>query len=159
MLASSRRRFTSTQNSLFSSPVLPPFSLVISLESIRRFQRDLDQRLRARNVVVQDEEYVLPEETEENLLLNGGGKGYLKRKLKGRTMVVVLEQVSRGLVHTIQFSVSYCIMLLFMYSNGRYFICSQRQYQNTILMIYRLHYHLNFVWSTGGLCALHQGHP
>jgi copper transporter 1 len=42
------------------------------------------------------------------------------RKLKGRTTVVVLEQLLRGLVHTVQFSVSYCIMLLFMYSNGEF---------------------------------------
>jgi copper transporter 1 len=67
--------------------------------------------------VLQDEEYTLPEETEEKLLPNGSGREKLMRRLKGRTTVVV-EQLLRGLIHTVQFSVSYCIMLLFMYSNG-----------------------------------------
>jgi copper transporter 1 len=70
--------------------------------------------------VRQDEEYALPEETEEKLLPNGSEREKLMRKLKGRTTVVVLEQLLRGLIHTVQFSVNYCIMLLFMYSNGEF---------------------------------------
>jgi copper transporter 1 len=70
--------------------------------------------------VLQDEEYALPEETEEKLLPNGSEEKNLMRRLKGRTAAVVLEQLLRGLIHTVQFSVSYCIMLLFMYSNGKY---------------------------------------
>jgi copper transporter 1 len=49
------------------------FLLVISLEYIRRAQRNFDRYLRARNAVRQDEEYALPEETEEKLLPNGSG--------------------------------------------------------------------------------------
>jgi len=105
---------------------LASFLLVISLEFIRRFQRDLDRKLRSRNVILQDEEYALPAETEEKLLPNGGGEDDMRRKLKGWILVIALEQVLRGLVHTIQFSVSYCIMLLFMYSNGAYFATSER---------------------------------
>jgi copper transporter 1 len=97
---------------------LAAFLLVISLEYIRRAQRNFDRYLRARNAVLQDEEYALPEETEEKLLPNGSGGKNLMRRMKERTTVVVLEQLLRGLIHTVQFSVSYCIMLLFMYSNG-----------------------------------------
>jgi copper transporter 1 len=100
---------------------LAAFLLVISLEFLRRSQRDFDRYLRARNAILQDEEYALPEETEEKLFPNGGsGREKLMRKLKGRTPVV-LEQLLRGLIHTVQFAVSYCIMLLFMYSNGKFF--------------------------------------
>jgi solute carrier family 31 (copper transporter), member 1 len=95
--------------------------LVVSLEYIRRAQRNFDRYLRARNAVLQDEEYALPGETEEELLPNGSGREKLMRRLKGRTTVVVLEQLLRGLIHTVQFSVSYCIMLLFMYSNGEFY--------------------------------------
>ncbi|PMD20346.1 Ctr-domain-containing protein [Hyaloscypha hepaticicola] len=94
------------------------FLLVISLGYIRRAQRNFDRYLQARNAVLQDEEYALPEETEQKLLPNGSGREKLMRKLNGRTTVAVLEQLLRGLIHTVQFSVSYCIMLLFMYSNG-----------------------------------------
>ncbi|KAH8778235.1 Ctr copper transporter family-domain-containing protein [Hyaloscypha sp. PMI_1271] len=97
---------------------LAAFLLVISLEFLRRSQRDFDRYLRARNAILQDEEYALPEETEEKLLPNGGsGRESLMSKLKARTPVV-LEQLLRGFIHTVQFAVSYCIMLLFMYSNG-----------------------------------------
>jgi copper transporter 1 len=101
------------------------FLLVISLEYIRRAQRNFDRYLRARNAVLQDEEYALPDETEEKLLPNesGSGREKLMRGLQGRTTVVVLEQLLRGLIHTVQFSVSYCIMLLFMYSNGEFSHC------------------------------------
>ncbi|KAE9379417.1 Ctr-domain-containing protein [Stipitochalara longipes BDJ] len=97
---------------------LVAFLLVISLEFLRRSQRSLDRYLQARNVLIQDEEYALPEETEEKLLPKRSGREILIRRLKGRTVVIVLEQVLRGSMHTVQFAVSYCIMLLFMYSNG-----------------------------------------
>ena len=98
---------------------LASFLLVISLEYLRRAQRNLDRYLRARNSRVKDEEYVLPaDDTEEVLLPKGQQKRGLMGKLRGRTFVVVGEQLLRGSIHTIQFAVSYCIMLLFMYSNG-----------------------------------------
>ena len=97
---------------------LAAFLLVISLEFLRRFQRSLDRYLQARNAHIRDEEYALPDETEERLLPTGNDKDILIKRLKGRKVVIVLEQLLRGLMHTVQFAVSYCIMLLFMYSNG-----------------------------------------
>ena len=71
-----------------------------------------------------------PEETEGETSSQGKQrKDYLMRRLKGRTAVVVLEQLLRGLVHTVQFSVSYCIMLLFMYSNGKSVLILMLQWQ------------------------------
>jgi len=108
---------------------LAAFLLVISLEFLRRSQRSLDRYLQARNSVLQDEEYALPEETEEKLLPKGSGKDLLMRRLRGTTAVIVLEQLLRGLVHTVQFAVSYCIMLLFMYSNGEFFHPAVHQFR------------------------------
>lgn len=104
----------------FSLSCLAAFLLVISLEFLRRSQRNLDRYLRTRNAVLQDEEYAMPEETEEKLLPKGNRRENLMLRFKGKTAVIVLEQLLRGLIHTVQFSVSYCIMLLFMYSNGQF---------------------------------------
>ncbi|PVH88780.1 Ctr copper transporter [Cadophora sp. DSE1049] len=93
---------------------LGAFLLVISLEFLRRFQREFDRYLRKRNEFLQAKAYVLPEETEEKLL----DKGTNVEQTRKKKVVVVLEQLLRGLIHVVQFSVSYCIMLLFMYSNG-----------------------------------------
>jgi copper transporter 1 len=97
---------------------LAVFLLVISLEFLRRCQRNLDRSLRSSNAVLRNEEYILQEETEEKLLSIGRGRETLIQRYNGTTAVVVLEQLLRGSIHTVQFAVSYCIMLLFMYSNG-----------------------------------------
>ncbi len=57
---------------------------------------------------------------EEKLLDKSRDTNVPSRLRKERSMVVVFEQILRGLIHMVQFSVSYCIMLLFMYSNGKY---------------------------------------
>ena len=91
--------------------------LVISLEFIRRYQRKFDRYLRSRNAHLQERDYAAGEEMEK-LLDKHGGENLSKGLLQSRTIVVVLEQCVRGLIHMVQFAVSYCIMLLFMYSNG-----------------------------------------
>lgn len=99
------------------------FMLVISLEFLRRAQRGFDSYLRTRNAFRREKQYVVPVEMEEKLLDEDGGR--VEGKGKQRPVVIVLEQVLRGLIHVVQFSVSYCIMLLFMYSNGTYLmLCS-----------------------------------
>jgi copper transporter 1 len=57
------------------------------------------------------DERLLDKEVEEN--------GAMAKRKEG-IGAIVLEQILRGLIHVVQFSVSYCIMLLFMYSNGMY---------------------------------------
>ncbi|PBP25718.1 high affinity copper transporter [Diplocarpon rosae] len=96
---------------------LGAFALVISLEFIRRFQRAFDRYLRKRNNYLRDKEYGPPAEMEEKLLdqpiqIRAGDE------TKHKAIIVVLEQFLRGLIHVAQFSISYCVMLLFMYSNG-----------------------------------------
>jgi copper transporter 1 len=92
---------------------------VLSLEALRRFQREFDSYLKSRTEFLEDVEYAMPEEMEEKLLDKGPGDGALQNKGKEKTTVVVLQQVLRGMIQGAQFSVSYCIMLLFMYSNGK----------------------------------------
>jgi copper transporter 1 len=99
---------------------LAAFLLVVALEFLRRSQRNLDLYFQTRNALFHNEEYALPEETEEKLLPKGTKKEELTLELKGKTTAVMLEQLVRGLIHTVQFAVSYCIMLLFMYSNGEF---------------------------------------
>jgi len=82
--------------------------LVISVEGLRRLQRNLDRWLRTRRSNTDEE---LSSQT-QNLL----GRSE-KRWLKSRNMIMV-EQGLRGVIHGIQFLISYVIMMLFMYSNG-----------------------------------------
>jgi solute carrier family 31 (copper transporter), member 1 len=98
--------------STFFLSCLASFLLVISLEFLRRAQRDLDKFLPSVNARLQDEEYALPEEMEDKLLTNASKEENSMRKRKWRATVIVGEQLLRGSVHTIQFFVSYCIMLL-----------------------------------------------
>jgi copper transporter 1 len=65
--------------------------------------------------------FSITEEMEEKLLARGGEQGIPIREMESRGIVwVTLEQCARGVIHMVQFAVSYCIMLLFMYSNGTY---------------------------------------
>ena len=94
------------------------FILVLSLEVLRRVQRSFDRHLRRKNAFLTEMEYVPPmEDTTERFLKPSTpiAFDFLKRK---RLFVVFLEQMLRGMLYGCQFSVSYCIMLLFMYSNG-----------------------------------------
>jgi len=130
---------------------LGAFILVISLEFLRRFQREFDRYLRKRNEFLQAKTYVLPEETEEKLLDKGTVEQTRQKKV-----VVVLEQLLRGLIHVVQFSVSYCIMLLFMYSNGTYPCISLLL--PGMLTTGRVHHNIHFSWCSGRICSFHSGY-
>jgi len=99
---------------------LATFLLVISLELTRKFQRRFDRYLRDKQVFLQERVYAVPDDMREKLL-NRPGEENVPSTLKNKRFVVILEQISRGLIHAVQFSISYCIMLLFMYSNGMHF--------------------------------------
>ena len=105
---------------VFFLACLGSFLLVISLEFLRRLQREFDRYLRARQSFQGEKEYVLPEEMEEKLLDKEVEENGVMAKRKEGIGAIVSEQILRGLIHVVQFSISYCIMLLFMYSNGMY---------------------------------------
>jgi copper transporter 1 len=103
---------------VFFLACLGSFLLVISLEFLRRLQREFDRYLRARQSFLGEKEYVLPEEMEEKLLDKEVEENGVRTKRKQGIGAIVSEQILRGLIHVMQFSISYCIMLLFMYNNG-----------------------------------------
>lgn len=134
---------------------LGSFLLVISLEFLRRLQREFDRYLRTRKLTRTEKEYVLPEEMEEKLLDKGTGVEASKGTAGKERPVVVMEQVLRGLVHMVQFSVSYCIMLLFMYSNGMtpsVDACEGK----VVLTGDRLCYRIYCIWGFGGVCVVYE---
>jgi solute carrier family 31 (copper transporter), member 1 len=98
---------------VFFLACLGSFLLVISLEFLRRLQREFDRYLRARQSFQGEKEFVLPEEMEEKLLDKEVEENGLIAKRKEGIGGIVSEQILRGLIHVVQFSVSYCIMLLF----------------------------------------------
>jgi copper transporter 1 len=103
---------------VFFLACLGSFLLAISLEFLRRLQREFDRYLRARQSLLGEKEYVLPEEMEEKLLDKEVEENGVRAKREQGIGAIGSEQILRGLIHVVQFSVSYCIMLLFMYSNG-----------------------------------------
>ncbi|PQE30941.1 hypothetical protein CJF32_00007947 [Rutstroemia sp. NJR-2017a WRK4] len=91
--------------------VLLCFLLPIALELLRRYQRTYDRYLRVKHRLRRQNDEVL-DGSEEKLL---GGQSL---KSTAWTQSVVLEQALRGLLHMAQFGLSYCIMMMWMYSNG-----------------------------------------
>ncbi|CAG8949610.1 hypothetical protein HYFRA_00007843 [Hymenoscyphus fraxineus] len=102
--------FKITSNFTFLLACLLAFLLVLSLEFLRRLQRTYDRYLLNRS-----KEPSKPLEMEERLL---GKDEILDTLVDERPLVVVVEQLIRGLLHVSQFAVSYCVMLLYMSSNG-----------------------------------------
>ncbi|OWP06524.1 hypothetical protein B2J93_7074 [Marssonina coronariae] len=79
---------------------LGAFALVISLEFIRRFQRNFDRYLRKKNNYLRDKEYAAPAETEEKLLdqpikLRAGHEVNQMKLLMWTILVVELGNIKR----------------------------------------------------------------
>ncbi|RAL67291.1 hypothetical protein DID88_008055 [Monilinia fructigena] len=90
------------------------FLLPIILEITRRYQRIYDRYLRAKQIHhLQNEHESSPvDEISEKLL----GGPHLERTNWDSS--VVLEQGLRAGLHLVQFALSYCVMMMWMYSNG-----------------------------------------
>lgn len=137
---------------------LGSFLLVIALEFLRRFQREFDRHLRARKVTRQDKAYILPEEMEEKIIDKGTGvEASASPGVNERLIMVMLEQILRGLIHMVQFSISYCIMLLFMYSNGMSFSFSVLR--TAVLTYDRIYYRIHHFRRLGRLRIVHERYP
>ena len=140
---------------------LASFFLVISLEFFRRCQRNFDRYLRLKYEFLQEQEnaYVMPDVMEEKLLDKGSGEGLPSQKVRSRTVVVVLEQLSRGVFHGCQFTVSYVIMLLFMYSNGTYIrrsFAAEAGEPEFCAECCRIHHDVHHFRCSCWICAVHE---
>jgi copper transporter 1 len=143
---------------------LASFFLVISLEFFRRCQRNFHRYLRLKNEFLQEQEnaYVMPDEVEEKLLDKGSGEDLRSQKIRPRTVVVVLEQLSRGVIHGCQFTVSYVIMLLFMYSNGTYIrrsFAAEVGEPEFYAECRRIHHDVDHFRCSGWICTVHERYP
>ena len=106
------------------------------------------------------EEKLLKHEDEEMDAGKRRKDGSWKKRVSAK---VVLEQSARGVIHMAQFGVSYCIMLLFMYSNGKetytMFISLSRSTAEYLRLIAcRIHHNFDFVRHFCWLRLIHQGH-
>ena len=137
--------------------------LVVSLEYIRRAQRNFDRYLRARNAVLQDEEYALPGETEEGASSkwkrkrkidaqierkNYGGSAWTTFERAHSYGAVLCQLLHHASVHVQQWWVLFLSSLF-----GEIII------QRNIMLIFNRLYH-NFYprGSAGGLCSFHEGY-
>ncbi|QSZ36063.1 hypothetical protein DSL72_007187 [Monilinia vaccinii-corymbosi] len=97
------------------------FSLLLPvlLEITRRYQRTYDRYLRGKQLhrLQNSHEFGSVDEISEKLL---GGPTFKRVKWDSG---VVLEQVLRAGLHAVQFALSYCMMVMWMYSNGYILIC------------------------------------
>ena len=137
---------------------LGAFLLVISLEFVRRIQREADRRLRRRIALLQPKEYVLPSDLQQKNLDKENGDD-IGSEIQQKPIEMVLEQVLRGLIHVAQFSISYCIMLMFMYSNGAFPCLILWVEIFEILMLHRIYHYLHNSWCFGRICTFHSGYP
>jgi copper transporter 1 len=142
----------------FFAACVGAFLLVISLEFLRRGQRQFDRYLQSKNRFLGSKRYIIAEEIEEKLLDKENEENIPKRDMKPRiTKRVVLEQLVRGLIQMAQFSISYCIMLLFMYSNGTY-LYDRTLSSSEVLTLGRLPHYIHSFWGSDWLRAIHQRH-
>ncbi|KAB8294243.1 hypothetical protein EYC80_009675 [Monilinia laxa] len=95
------------------------FLLPIILEITRRYQRIYDRYLRAKQIhYLQNAHESSPlDEISEKLL---GGPNFKRTNWDSS---VVLEQGLRAGLHLVQFALSYCVMMMWMYGNGYLLIC------------------------------------
>jgi len=136
---------------------LASFLLVLTLEFLRRTQRDLDRFLRARNARIQDEEHDLPEEAEEKLLPTPSTMEVVSDKLKRRPLRVVGEQLLRGLVQlssSLSAIVSCCRSCIAIVRSIHVLQTRRQLY----LKFCRVHHYLYSFGATGGLRSFHQRH-
>ena len=100
-------------------------------------------------------EKLLKHESEE------ASAGGVVRGEKSRvSLAMVLQQSARGGIHMLQFSVSYCIMLCFMYSNGEitYLMFVLKLSKSKILIMRRIHYNVRPARCSCWLCLIHERH-
>lgn len=104
------------------------FLLVVFLELLRRLQRNYDHRLRKR--IAKREQRSSSKEPDDfgdsRQLIEGGitGNNSSGNVQESSHLGFLKEQTIRALIHMFQFTISYVIMLLVMYSNGKF--CSFR---------------------------------
>jgi hypothetical protein len=104
----------------------------------------------------------MPDEVEEKLPDKGSGEDLRSQKIRPRTVVVVLEQLSRGVIHGCQFTVSYIIMLLFMYSNGTYIrrsFADEAGEPEFYAECRRIHHDVDNFRCSGWICTVHERYP
>ncbi|KAI9820421.1 MAG: Copper Transporter integral membrane protein that functions in high affinity copper transport [Thelocarpon impressellum] len=102
--------------------------LVLSLELIRRAQRELDVYLRAQNAAVpssgsESGSGGSPEPTKSGAVSAVSWLGGRRRATGAARPLKLWQQSARSLLYMLQFAVSYFIMLLAMYYNGYIIIC------------------------------------
>jgi len=105
----------------FATVCICSFLLVIFLESLRRLQRKLDNYFRRKHRQ-QSNDFDVKElqslNNSQSLVERVAIRDRLGRA-SARKGQVALEQMVRGVVHMLQFGISYVVMLLVMYSNGK----------------------------------------
>jgi len=83
---------------------LGAFLLVVSLEFLRRLQRSFDSYLRAKNALLQESDYIVPEEMTQKVLGRPNITQLSHMLTNKRYLVILIEQILRGLIHSFQFA-------------------------------------------------------
>lgn len=146
----------------FAGVCISSFLLVVLLEFLRRLQRNLDHTLRVHQATRREhvDAKELQEFNDEELLLEGRATQVARqeRLFSGFALDTIAEQVARGLVHMLQFAISYCIMLLVMYSNGELETKNSHDTAYTNDMYYRLCHNFNTAGCSSWLLSILEGY-
>lgn len=102
------------------------FLVVVFLEFLRRLQRRLDHHFRQKHTLLQPDTDIKELQRLSDvqpLVERSAIREQLGRKKRNVwDWQSAVEQLARGAVHMVQFAISYCVMLLVMYSNGKSWI-------------------------------------
>ncbi|KAF2152724.1 Ctr-domain-containing protein [Myriangium duriaei CBS 260.36] len=122
-----------TSSGMFAGSCIGVILLVISLEFLRRVQREYDAYLQRENqkavaatTTVAETESELPSPSTSakkgaiDTILSRTGD---RKRVHTRPLTLIQRQFLRALVHMLQFGVAYFVMLLAMYYNGYLIIC------------------------------------
>ena len=119
---------------MFAGSCIGVICLVISLEFLRRVQREYDRSIsRNQHALALNSVSSGSSSSGQNLTEHGGAQGSKGPALIGRWLpqsgdgprpsgapghALLIQQLLRALIHAVQFGVAYFIMLLAMYYNG-----------------------------------------
>ena len=158
----------------FAGSCIGVILLVITLEGVRRFQREYDRHLRRK----------LEQRGQVTAVEGGASPGSSTDGKNSSTVVAssrqffgsessrpdLLHQTIRSLLYMVQFAIGYFAMLLAMYFNGKLSPCPNlpfislfhhctRPRTNRFLLLCRLHHHLHFHWGISQRHDLSVGQP
>ena len=133
---------------MFAGSCIGVICLVISLEFLRRVQREYDgwnarkDRKRTATTITRQEPFVQDTNGKGPIVSTPLAANSVSAAPRVDRAKLLQRQLIRSLLHMLQFGVAYFVMLLAMYYNGEYSKRRKTGRSSLIIIVDRLYYHL-----------------